>query len=138
MLRSHRNHQHNETQVRAWSLPVQQWQQIQGPVSGWEEGAYIIIYPLLLCHHHHPSLFPGGFWSVLVDNWSTCRRKVRRPVRCRKKARAIKKAVRKGKTLRLLGLSIPFLSDPGKPGVRSLGPDVCPSQTNKLREVCKT
>ena len=23
-----------------------------------------------------------------------------------------------------------FLSDPGKPGVRSLGPDVCPSQTN--------
>ena len=22
-----------------------------------------------------------------------------------------------------------FLSDPGKPGVRSLGPDVCPSQT---------
>ena len=27
-----------------------------------------------------------------------------------------------------------FLSDPGKPGVRSLGPDV----TNKLLDVCKT
>ena len=31
-----------------------------------------------------------------------------------------------------------FLSDPGKPGVRSLGPDVTNKQTNKLREVCKT
>ena len=25
----------------------------------------------------------------------------------------------------------PFLSDPGKPGVRSLGPDVCPSLTER-------
>ena len=31
-----------------------------------------------------------------------------------------------------------FLSDPGKPGVRSLGPDVRNKQTNKLLDVCKT
>ena len=34
--------------------------------------------------------------------------------------------------------SCDFLSDPGKPGVRSLGPDVRPSVTNKLLDVCKT
>ena len=33
---------------------------------------------------------------------------------------------------------ISFLSDPGKPGVRSLGPDVRHKQTNKLLDVCKT
>ena len=32
----------------------------------------------------------------------------------------------------------PFLSDPGKPGVRYLGPDVRPSVCPSLQDVCKT
>ena len=111
MLRSHWNHQYDETQVRAWSLPVQQWQQIQGPVSGWEEGPYIIIYPLLLGHHHH--YFQEGFGQFW---WTTGRHAGEKFVgqfvaekRQEPLNGAIKKAVRKGKTLRLLGLSIPFL-----------------------------
>ena len=36
------------------------------------------------------------------------------------------------KQVGLSGNNVDFLSDPGKPGVRSLGPDVRPSQTPPL------
>ena len=67
MLRSHWNNQHNETQVRAWSLPVQQWQQIQGPVSGWEEGHLILFFFVTIIHHHYFQEGFGQFW------WTTGR-----------------------------------------------------------------
>ena len=35
----------------------------------------------------------------------------------------------------ILSLEMIFI---GKPGVRSMGPLVCPSQTNKQTDVCKT
>ena len=36
--------------------------------------------------------------------------------------------------MKMIWLMWPFLSDPGKPGVRSLGPDVCPSLSEWVSE----
>ena len=91
----------------------------------------IVIVSLQLGHLNRYQKCAG--WAFIVDHQVRVDRRHAATMRERKRLRKVILILQGLARISLIFapfLHHLFLSDPGKPGVRSLGPDVCPSQTN--------